>query len=193
MDPTLSPSIYPALVIIPLVVPMVWFIVTRNRFVRLQNLIRESWSNIDVLLKRRYELVPYLVATVQGYAAHEQQVFAAVAQARENAVRDVGTIGHQAESESALVRSLNQLLARVEDYPELKASEHFLALQTELANTEDRIAAARRFYNANVRDFNLLLESFPSSMVGGSMGARREEFFEIESLHVRAAPTVAIS
>lgn len=174
-----------------LVTPLLWYIVTRNRFVRLQNMMRESWSNIDVLLKRRYDLIPNLVETVKGYASHEQQVFEAVAKAREQAVADVGSVGHQAQTESELVRALNQLLVRVEAYPELKASVHYLALQNELTNTEDRIAAARRFFNANVRDFNLLLESFPSAMVGSSMGLRPAEFFEIEELHVRLAPTVA--
>lgn len=180
----------PVLVLVALV-PLLWFVVTRNRFVRLRNLLRESWSNIDVLLKRRYELIPNLVETVRGYASHEQSVFEAVARAREKAVADLGSVGHQAESESELVRTVNQLLARVEAYPELQASVHFLSLQSELVNTEDRIAAARRFFNANVRDFNLLLESFPSSVVGSWMGLKPEEFFEIESLHLRSAPAVS--
>lgn len=181
-----------AVALVAAVVPLLWFVVTRNRFVRLQNLMRESWSNVDVLLRRRYDLIPNLVETVKGYAAHERQVFEDVARARETAVADVGGIAHQAQSESELVRAVNQLLARVEAYPELKASVHFLALQNELTNTEDRIAAARRFFNANVRDFNLLLESLPSSLVGSGMGLRPAEFFEIDSINVRAVPSASV-
>ena len=172
-------------------VVLVFWAVTHNRFVRLQNLLRESWANVDVVLKRRYDLIPNLVETVKGYAAHEKDVFEHVARARELAVADVGPVAHQAQTEGELVRSVNQLLARVEAYPELKASAHFTDLQRELVNTEDRIAAARRFYNANVRDFNLLLESFTTSMIGSGMGLKPQEFFEIEELHLRAAPSVS--
>lgn len=173
------------------VVVLLFWVVTNNRFVRLQNLLRESWANVDVVLKRRYELIPNLVETVRGYAAHEQEVFEQVARAREAALADAGEVAHQAQTEGELVRSVNTLLARAEAYPELKASQHFADLQRELVNTEDRIAAARRFFNANVRDFNLLLESFPTSIVGNVMRLTRSEFFEIEELHVRAVPSAS--
>jgi LemA protein len=173
-------------------VPLIYLIATANRFISLRNHIRESWSNIDVLLKRRYELIPNLVATVKGYAKHERELFEAVTAARNIAVASTGRVQQQAADESKLVQTLNMLLARAEAYPELKASANFLALQHELANTEDRIAAARRFYNANVREHNTLVDQFPSLMVARMMGREAEDFFEVESLAIRTSPTVAI-
>ncbi len=160
---------------------LIWFVSTKNRYAWLENLVRESWSGIDVQLKRRYDLVPNLVRVVQGYAAHEREVFERVTEARNEAAKAV-EVAAQARSNQVLVSALNGLIARAEAYPELKASANFLELQKELANTEDRIAAARRFYNANVRDFNTLLHSFPSSLLSGNR--RPKDFFECEEVVV---------
>lgn len=175
-----------------LLVFVVWWFATHNRFMRLRNHISESWSNVDVALKRRYDLIPSLVETVKGYARHEQQTLAEVLEARNRALAAVGPVAEQARDENELVHSVNRLLAVIESYPDLKASQNYLALQTELSNTEDRIAAARRFYNANVRDYNTMRESFPSSIVGNAMNLAPAEFFEVDSLSFRAAPEVKL-
>lgn len=179
------------LAVIPLIA-LVWVLVTYNRLVSLRNQCTEAWSNIDTELKRRYELIPNLVATVKGYAAHEREVFEEITRMREACMKDAGSPAHQATTENGLVRGLNRLLARVEAYPELKASANFLDLQHELANTEDRIQAARRFYNGNVRENNNLIEMFPSSLVAGMGTFEKREFFVIESAAVRQTPSVAL-
>lgn len=176
-----------------LVVFAIWWFAMHNKFARLRNHIRESWSNVDVALKRRYDLIPNLVDTVRTYAAHERQTLEGVVEARNRALAAVGPIAEQAHEENELVHSVNRLLAVAEGYPNLKASQNFLALQAELINTEDRIAAARRFYNANVREFNTLRESFPSSVVAGAMNLPPAEFFEVDSLSFRAAPEVNLA
>jgi LemA protein len=168
-------------------------VVSYNRFVNQRNLIRNAWSNIDAELQRRYDLVPNLVETVEGYAAHEREVLDAVVRARAGAVAAVGTPGEQAAAEGPLVGALRRLFAVSEQYPDLKAGENFLALQHELAVTEDRLQAARRFYNANVQDYNRRVESFPSNVVAGSFGFTQAQFFEIEAAvegDVRRTPTV---
>ncbi|MCW5942970.1 MAG: LemA family protein [Fimbriimonadaceae bacterium] len=170
------------------VLPLVFWIGTQNRLVRLKNMIRESWANVDVQLKRRYDLILELVRTVRAYADHERDLFERIARAREAALRSAGSAGEQARDENELVHGINTLLGRIEGYPELRASRHFLELQRELADTEDRIAAARRFFNANVREFNTALDSFPSSIVANAMALRRETFFEIDDLRVRSLP-----
>lgn len=176
-----------------LVVFAIWWFAMHNKFARLRNHIRESWSNVDVALKRRYDLIPNLVDTVRAYAAHERQTLEGVVEARNRALAAVGPIAEQAHEENELVHSVNRLLAVAEGYPNLKASQNFLTLQAELINTEDRIAAARRFYNANVREFNTLRESFPSSVVAGAMNLPPAEFFEVDSLSFRAAPEVNLA
>lgn len=182
-----------ALVIAAIVlIPVVWLIATINRFIRLGNLIKESWSNVDVVLKRRYDLVPNLVEMVRGYAKHEREVLAEVIAARDRAAASNGRAAEQAEDENRLVHSVNTLLARAEAYPELKANQNFLALQQELVNTEDRIAAARRFYNANVREHNTLVDQFPSMLVARMMNRQKVDFFEVEDLAIRMAPKVAL-
>lgn len=165
------------------IVAIIWIVSTHNRFVTLQNLIRESWANIDIALKRRHDLIPNLVETVKGYAAHEKEVFERVTQAREQAVGALGNIERLVESEQQLVSAMNTLIARVEAYPELKASAHFAKLQQELIDTEDRIAAARRLYNGNVREFNTYLQSFPASLFAG--GRTPQDYFEVEEIKVR--------
>ena len=164
---------------------LLWAALNYNLLVRIRQQVRESWSGIDTELKRRYDLVPNLVETVKGYAAHEKQVLTAVTEARSRAQTSTGSPGAQAKDEKALVDSMRRLLAVVEDYPDLKASDHFLALQQELANTEDRIQAARRFYNGNVRDLNTRVEVFPSNLIASMFNFTKEEYFEVESSVVR--------
>lgn len=187
-----SGPVVPIIIGAAILVPIVWFIATLNRFVHLGNLIRESWSNVDVVLKRRYDLIPNLVESVRGYMKHEREALEAVISARNRAAANQGRIRDQATDENALVHSTNGLLALAEKYPDLKASESFLQLQKELVNTEDRIAAARRFYNANVREHNTLREQFPSMVVARIMGREEEDFFEVEDLAVRMTPKVQL-
>jgi LemA protein len=165
---------------VALVLLLVAGVVSYNRFVRQRQHVRDSFSNIDTELRRRYDLIPNLVETVRGYQVHERQVLEAVVQARARAVADEGSPAHQARTEAELVTSLRQLFAVAEGYPELKASQNFLSLQEELAITEDRIQAARRFYNANVREFNRRIHAFPSNLIASKFGFTDEEFFEID-------------
>ncbi|MDQ1436875.1 MAG: LemA protein [Acidimicrobiaceae bacterium] len=155
-------------------------VLSYNRFVSQRNLIRNSWANIDTELKRRYDLIPNLVETVKGYAAHERETLEAVVAARNAAVAATGTPASQAAAEGPLVGALRQLFAVSERYPDLKANQNFLELQGELTNTEDRLQAARRFYNANVQDFNRRVQSFPSSVVAGMFKFTEEPYFEVE-------------
>ncbi|MEZ0326257.1 MAG: LemA family protein [Fimbriimonas sp.] len=159
-----------------------------NKLARLKQLVRESWAQLDVALKRRYDLIPNLVEVCKAYAAHEMEVFERVVEARKKAIMVEGSAAKHLSSETALVASLNGMLAKVEAYPELKSNQNFLELQHELANTEDRIAAARRFYNANVRDYNTAQEQFPTSLF--SSGHKLAEYFEIEDVQVRHVPPV---
>jgi LemA protein len=167
------------------VVVLLWAALNYNLLVRIRQQVRESWSGIDTELKRRYDLVPNLVETVKGYAAHEKQVLTAVTEARAQAQTSQGSPGAQAEDEKVLVESMRRLLAVVENYPDLKASEHYLSLQQELANTENRIQAARRFYNGNVRDLNTRIEVFPSNLIASLFSFTKEEYFEVESSVIR--------
>jgi LemA protein len=169
----------------------IWFFGTYNGLVRLRNYVKESWAQIDTELKRRYDLIPNLVETVKGYAAHERQVFEAVTAARNRAVNSIGSPASQAADEKQFVQSIRGLFAVAENYPQLKANENFLKLQQELINTEDRIQAARRFFNANVRDYNNRVEMFPSSLIAGMFSFAKEEFFEVEEAVIRTVPSVA--
>jgi LemA protein len=171
---------------------LVWFIASFNRFVKLRQHIRESWADIDVELKRRYDLIPNLVETVKGYAAHERGVLERVVELRNRAAANNGPAGEQAVDETALALGVKQLFAVVENYPQLRADAHFLALQEELALTEDRLAAARRFFNGNVREMNQLCESFPTNFVAGMFGFERGSYFELASDAERVVPRVAI-
>jgi LemA protein len=151
-----------------------------NRFVSQRTLIKNAWANIDTELRRRYDLIPNLVETVKGYAAHEREVFEEVARTRSMAAATTGSPAQQAAAEGPFVAALGKLFAVAENYPELKANQNFLALQAELSNTEDRIQASRRFYNANVQGYNRRIQSFPSVFVARTFGFKEEEFFEIE-------------
>lgn len=155
-------------------------VLSYNRFVNQRNLIDNSWSNIDTELTRRYDLIPNLVETVKGYAAHERTVLEEVTEARSRAAAEHGSPEEQAQAEGPLVAALRQLFAVVENYPELKASAHFLELQNELVNTEDRIQAARRFYNANVRDYNTRIQAVPSTLIASASNFELREYFQVE-------------
>jgi LemA protein len=170
-----------------------WVVVLYNGLVRIKNHCDESWSDIDTELKRRYDLIPNLVETVKGYAAHERDVFERVIAARNAAMANHGSPKEQARDENALVGCLRQLFAVVENYPVLKANENFLQLQEELVNTEDRIQRARRFYNANVRDMNNRVQTVPSNLIANLFGFSTREFFEIEDASVRQPPAVKLS
>jgi LemA protein len=162
-----------------------------NRFVRQRQLIDNSWSNVDTELKRRYDLIPNLVATVKGYAGHERTTLEAVVNARRDAVDARGGAAAQAAPENVLVGALKQLLALREAYPDLKANGQFLDLQRQLTVTEDRIQAARRFYNANVRDYNTRVETFPSMLVASFGRFDKRDYFEIEpAIRDAGAPDV---
>ncbi|MBI4230941.1 MAG: LemA family protein [Planctomycetes bacterium] len=173
-----------------LLILLAWFAGTYNGLVKTRNHCDESWAGIDTELKRRYDLIPNLVATVKGYAQHEGETLEAVVRARNAAVASTGSPESQARDENALVRSLRGMLAVVERYPDLKANQNYLALQVELVNTEDRIQRSRRFYNANVRDLANRIEAFPSNLVAGMFKFVKREFFEIEEAAQRAVPEV---
>jgi LemA protein len=175
-----------------LLVPLVWWIATHNRFVRLKHAIKESWADIDVELKRRYELIPNLVETVKGFARHEREVLERVVALRNQAMGNHGSPASQARDENALLGSMRLLFAVAEGYPQLQSDANFRALQEELAITEDRIAAARRFFNGNVRDFRNLKESFPTSVVGGRMQWDQATFFELDGDNERIVPRVEL-
>ena len=150
-----------------------------NRLVSLRNRVDNGWSQIDVQLRRRYDLIPNLVETVKGYAAHEREVFEHVAEARSRAI-GATTVGDQAQAENQLTAGLRRLMAVAENYPELKASQNFLALQEELTGTESRIAYARQFYNDQVMLLNTRIQAVPSNVLAKAFGFTRREFFDIE-------------
>jgi LemA protein len=161
------------------VLAVVYVIVTWNRLVRLGTRVDNGWSQIDIQLRRRYDLIPNLVETVRGYAAHERQLFENVTEARARAIAATD-VGDQASAENAITAGLRQLLAVVEAYPELKADRSFLALQEELIGTESKIAYARQFYNDQVMRLNTAIQSFPSNLVARAMKVDEREFFDIE-------------
>ena len=178
---TLLPLIFLAAVVL---VPLIYLVVTYNRFVRLGQHIREAWADIDVELKRRHDLIPNLVETVKGYAAHERQVLERIVELRNRAESDRGAADRRrdlVESETQIGRELGRIFALVENYPQLKSDAHFRQLQEELALTEDRLAAARRFYNGNVREMNNLVRSVPSNLVAGMFKFGEAEYFEVDT------------
>lgn len=170
-----------------------WALAVYNRLVRLRQHLRESWADIDVELKRRHDLIPNLVAVVRGYAAHERDVLERVAELRNRAVAAHPTAASLAADESALMLAVKHLFAVVEAYPALEADGQFLTLQRALAETEDRIAAARRFYNANVRDLNTLGEAFPTTIVARLLAVEPASYFELDSAAERVVPRVAVA
>jgi LemA protein len=163
-------------VLVLLVVAGIW---TFNRLVSLRNRVDNGWAQIDVQLRRRYDLIPNLVESVKGYAAHERELFEHVTEARARAI-DASSVPDQVQAENRITRDLRQLFAVVENYPDLKANENFLALQEELTGTESKIAYARQFYNDQVMRLNTLIQSFPSNVLADAFGFDEREFFDIE-------------
>jgi LemA protein len=161
------------------VVLLVFLVLGYNRLVRLRQEVNTGWANIDVQLQRRADLIPNLVETVRGYASHERETFEEVTQAR-SALRQAGTPAAAAVADAGLTAALGKLFAVAEAYPELKASKNFLELQEELTDTEDKISAARRYYNATVMHFNTAIQSFPWLLVAGPFGFTAREFFSAE-------------
>jgi LemA protein len=167
---------------------VIWAILAYNHFIKLIQNTKEAWADIDVQLKRRYDLIPNLIETVKGYAAHEREALDAVTEARAKATQvhvdpkniTPEQIAAMAGAEQALGASLGKLLAIAEAYPDLKANQNFAQLQTELSDTENKIQAARRFYNGNVRDLAIALQSFPSNLIGNIFGFKEEKYFELE-------------
>lgn len=167
------------ILIIILAAVALWIIAIYNGLITLKNRVDEAWSDIEVQLKRRYDLIPNLVNTVKGYAAHEKQVFENVTEARSRAM-SAGTAGDKAQAENMLTGALKSLFAVAEAYPDLKANQNFLELQRELTDTEDKIQASRRFYNGNVRDFNIKIEVLPNNIIAGMLKFTKREFFELQ-------------
>jgi len=170
------------------VIIALYVVIAYNRFVKLTQRAKEAWADIDVQLKRRYDLIPNLVETVKGYASHERETLDSVTNARAAATQThvdpsnitPDQIAAMAGAESTLTGALGRLMAIAENYPDLKANTNFLELQRELSDTENKIQSARRFYNGNVRDLNISVQSFPSNIVAGMFSFKEEEFFELE-------------
>jgi LemA protein len=169
---------------------VVWGVVIYNSLVRMRNMVEEAWSGIDVQLKRRTDLIPNLVSTVKGYAAHERETLEEVIRMR-NQAQSARGVGETAQAQGLLGQALGRLFALAESYPDLKANANFTQLQTTLGEIEDQIQLARRYYNGAVRNLNVAVESFPSNLVAGRFGFAKAEFFELESAAERAVPTVS--
>src|SRR3989338_8510284 len=177
-----------------LVVIGLWVVFAYNSLIRLSNRVAEAWSDIEVQLKRRYDLIPNLVSTVKGYATHEASTFEKVTDARAKAISaGSGTMADKAAAENMLTGALKSLFAVSEAYPDLKANKNFLELQRELTDTEDKIQAARRFYNANVRDLNIGVESFPGNLIASAFRFAKMELFELVESDQAAREPVKVS
>ncbi|MFG0246788.1 MAG: LemA family protein [Phycisphaerales bacterium JB052] len=176
-----------------LLIALLWGVGIYNKLVGLRQHLKDSWSGVDVELKRRYDLIPNLVETVKGYAKHESDTLESVIAARNTAVASTGSPAQQAKDEGALIGAMRQLSVVVERYPELKADSQFINLQGELAETENRIASTRRLYNGNVREMNNAVQTFPSNIIAGMFSFKSAEYFEIEDAAVREAPKVSFS
>ncbi|HLD28120.1 MAG TPA: LemA family protein [Patescibacteria group bacterium] len=164
-----------------IVIVLFWLIAIYNGLIKLKTRTDEAWSDIDVQLKRRYDLIPNLIETVKGYASHEQETFAKVIQARNMAMQQTGTVEAKAKAENMLSSTLKSIFALAESYPDLKANQNFLRLQDELSDTENKIQASRRFYNGNARDFNIKVKIFPNNLIVGLLGFKKFDFFEAEA------------
>lgn len=174
-----------------LAVLVIWAIAAYNSFVRMVNRAKEAWADIDVQLKRRYDLIPNLVEAVRGYMKHEAGTLEKVTAARAAAM-DAGSVAQKGEAENMLTGALKSLFAVAESYPDLKANQNFIELQRELADTENKIQAARRFYNTNVRDLNTGIESFPGNIIAGMFRFEPREFFELAEDEAAARQPVAV-
>ena len=183
------------ILLILVLVAILWGVSAYNSLVKARNVIQESWRQIDVELNRRYDPIPNLFETVRGYASHERGVLEKVTSLRQNAMALAAQVQgapneQRAAAESALTEAVRGLMVSVESYPNLKSNTNYLELQRELADTEDRIAASRRFYNANVRDYNTRIESVPSNIVAGMGKFQQATYFEVNDPTVRQAPAV---
>lgn len=183
------------IVIALVVVIALWIVIMYNGFIRLRTRAEEAWADIDVQLKRRYDLIPNLINTVKGYAEHEKGTFERVTEARTNAINaeQSGNPAEMAQAENMLSSALKSVFAVAENYPDLKANENFLELQRELTDTENKIQAARRFYNTNVRDLNIKIESFPSNIIAGMFSFAKREFFELQESESAAKDPVKVA
>ncbi len=168
-----------------------WAIVIYNKFITLINRAKEAWSDIDVQLKRRYDLIPNLVSTVKGYATHESEAFENVTKARAAAM-GAQNIADKGKTENMLASALKSVFAIAESYPDLKANQNFMSLQSELADTEDKIQAARRFYNGNVRDLNIAIDTFPSNIIARTFHFLKMELFAIDEADAAAKKPVEV-
>jgi len=172
----------PLIVILVIVgVILLWIIRTYNRMIVLRNRIANAWSQVDVQLRRRYDLIPNLVESVKGYAAHERETFEAVTKARQAGI-DASSVADKAQAENLITQALKRLFAVAEAYPQLRATENFQQLQSELTATEDKIAYARQFYNDTVMMFNNLLQVFPASIIAGAAGFKPHDYFQMEDV-----------
>jgi LemA protein len=178
-----------ALIVTALVI-IGWLIAAYNGLVQLRNQLDNAWAQIDVQLKRRYDLIPNLVETVKGYAKHERETFERVTQARNMAV-SAKSVGERAEAENMLTGALKSLFAVAEAYPELKANQNFLGLQEELTSTENKISFARQFYNDNAMAYNTRIQTFPTMFIAGMFQFTKRDFFEVKAAAEREAPKVA--
>ena len=158
---------------------LAWVVAVYNGFIKLRNRAEEAWADIDVQLKRRYDLIPNLVSAVKGYMVHERETFEKITQARANAM-NAQSVEEKGASENMLSEALKSLFAVAESYPDLKANQNFIELQKELSDTENKIQSARRFYNGNVRDLNIKIESFPANVIANVFNFIKKEFFELE-------------
>ena len=171
---------------------VLWVVLTYNGFVSLRNRAKEAWSDIEVQMKRRYDLIPNLIETVKGYAAHESQTLASVTEAR-TAAMGAQTVEQHAEAENMLTGALKSLFAVSEAYPDLKANTNFLELQRELSDTENKIMASRRFYNANVQTLNTAVEQFPGNVLAGPFGFAQMDLFELTDAESAAREPVKVA
>ena len=183
---------YMTILLIVVAVIVLWAVFAFNRFVQLTNRVKEAWSDIDVQLKRRYDLIPNLVETVKGYAAHEAGTLAKVTEMRTRAMNATAP-ADKADAENMLSGALKSLFAVSENYPNLKANENFVALQGELSDTENKIQAARRFYNGVVQELNTKLQSFPSNLIGNMFGFKQSDFFQLGTDEQAAKNPVKVS
>jgi LemA protein len=181
------------IILIVIVAGLVFYLIgLYNGLVRSRNEVKSAWSSIDVTLKRRYDLIPNLVETVEGYAAHERQTLEAVVKARQQAISFSGSVEERGRIENVLTQTLRSLFAVAEAYPNLKANQNFLALQEELATTENKIGFARQYYNDMAKQYKNSVEIFPGNMVANIFGFRAEPFFQLESAGERVAPQVRL-
>jgi len=177
-------------ILIALGIVLLWIIFTYNGLIRRRNQVDESWSDIDVQLKRRYDLIPNLIEAVKGYMTHERTTLENITKAR-TAAMSAKSMAEHAKAENMLSETLKSLFAVSENYPDLKASQNFLQLQDELSDTENKIQAARRFYNANTRDFNTAAQTFPTNIIANLFKFAARDFFELKEKAAREAPKVS--